>query len=197
MTWGARELPPDFSWENMNDTIDHLNKWLLNREGRSLDGHQLYRLVWSDSCFENRYGTFREFAGDLFIREVTGVRLVPKYNYIRERYIFEKWAPGSMTQNSETPDAANGDYIPVYVFESSNRKFLEPNKKVLTFLLDFMRGQIRTDREIPQELQDEKEIQYAVDSMDTHPMFSTSGETRDSVAYTRELKDKEWPSTVQ
>lgn len=180
----------------MEETLEQLNKFLLEQGGRSIDGKQMYRLVWSDDCWENRFGTFREFIGNIFLREFTGVRKTPKYNYIKERYIFEKWAPGSITAHPETPDASSGDYIPVFVFENAQRNYLDPNRKVLTFLLNYMKGQIKKDDEIPQELLDEKEVQQMIDSMDVHPSFSTHGATRDSVAYTKEIKDK-WPLDVQ
>lgn len=170
--------------------IEHLNKWLIDQGGTALTGQPVYRLIWSDKALENRFGTFNDFTeGGLFIRQVTETRLVQKYNYIHERWILEMWAPGDLTAHKETPDAMNGDYIPVYVFEGKNRKYLAPTRKVLRFILGFMRGSIPQDEEIPQELLDDKEIENQVDSMMDHPDFKTSGPTRNSIAYTKGLRD--------
>src|SRR5487761_29066 len=168
--------------------VERLNKW-LEKFGRSITGQVIYRLVWSNRIFEHRFGTFRDFTDSgLFIHEVKEVRYVRKYNYINERWIFEKWAPGNLTAHQENPDAMNGDYIPVYVFEDSKRRYLSPNEKSLKFIIDFMHGQIKQDAEIPQELIDAKEVEYIVDSMGDHPDFSTFGEIRNAIGYTKGLK---------
>lgn len=169
--------------------VERLNKWLKDK-GLSITGQVLYRLVWSNSTFEHRYGIFNDFtSSELFIRQVKETRLVRKYNYINERWILEKWAPGNLTANRETPDAMNGDYIPVYVFETKDGKYLAPTERALKFILDFMNGMVEKDREIPPELQEQKEIEAQVDSMMDAPEFRTTGPTRNAVAYTKGLKN--------
>ena len=163
--------------------VESLNLWLAE-QGRSLEGKVLYRLVWSEKIYENRFGTFCDYTSDgLFIREVKETRLTRKYNYIKDRYILEKFAPGNLTASVETPDAINGDYIPVYVFEDKNGKYLPPTQKVLRFILGHMRGSIPRDEEPPEELMEDP-CQF-----DTHPDFRTSGPTRNAIAYTKGLKN--------
>lgn len=165
-----------------------LNNWLRD-QGISITGQVMYRLVWSESIYENRFGKFRDFTSSgLFVREVTETRRVRKYNYIHERFILEKWAPGNLTANRELPDASNGDYIPVYVFEDKKGNYLPPTERALKFILDYMNGRVDKDSEVPQELLDEKEIKYQVESMDNHPDFSTSGEARNAIAYSKGLR---------
>jgi hypothetical protein len=172
--------------------IERLNKW-LETQGKTVEGKIFYRLVWSNKIFENRYGLFRDFTeSGLFLREVYETRNVRKYNYIHERWVLEKWAPGSLTFCRELPDTIGGDYIPVYVYEDRNGNYLAPTEKSLKFILDFMSGQVRKDRVLSQEEVDEKEIAHDVEAMDTHPMFATHGESRDSVAYVKEIKGKEY-----
>ena len=169
--------------------VERLNKW-LETKGKSPDGKILYRLVWSDSIFENRLGTFNDFTeSGLFVRQITEVRRVRKYSYIHERYIFEKWAPGNMTASRELPDAFSGDYIPVYIFEDREGKYLPPTEKSIEFILNFMNGRITKDRVLSEEEIDNKGIAHEVEKMDTHPMFATSGESRDSIGYTKGLKN--------
>ena len=169
--------------------IERLNRWLENF-GRGPSGKILYRLVWSDKIFENRFGTFNDFSeSGLFLRQVKETRLVRKYNYIKERWVFEKWAPGDLTANKETPDSLSGDYIPVYVFEDSKGNYLQPNERALKFIIDVMNGQVRKENPPSQEMLEDKEIENQVDTMMDSPDFRTSGATRNAVAYTKELKN--------
>jgi hypothetical protein len=71
--------------------VQILNK-RLEKEGLSITGEVIYRLVWSNRIFENRFGNFRDFieGTNILIREVKETRLVRKYNYINERWILEK-----------------------------------------------------------------------------------------------------------
>lgn len=169
----------------MSTEIDIINKKLAG-EYVTLDGHKLFRLVWSESITENRYGTFREFTeGGLFIREVTETRRVRKYNYIHNRWVFEMWAPGNLVANRETPDAANGDYVPVYVFESGTGLYLPPNEKVVRFLIAALYGRVKKDEMPSQAYLEEREIQRTIESMDDHPnWFQTRpGIARNAVWY--------------
>lgn len=165
--------------------IEQLNA-KIGYEYRSLDNRALFRLIWSESAFENRYGTFREFTeSGIFIREVTETRRVRKYNYIHNRWIFEAWAPGNLTANRETPDAYNGDYVPVYVFENKNGEYLPPNEKVVRFLIAAVYGRVKKDEIPSQAYLEEREIQASVASMDDHPSWfqTRPGEARNAIWY--------------
>lgn len=165
--------------------IEELNNRIGN-EYMSIDGRRLFRIIWSESAFENRHGTFREFTeSGLFIREVTETRRVRKYNYIHNRWIFEAWAPGNLTANRELPDATNGDYVPVYVFENKRGEYLPPNEKVARFLIAAVYGKIKKDEIPSQAYMEEKEIQAQVESMDDHPSWfqTRPGEARNAIWY--------------
>ena len=165
--------------------IEALNN-RIGSEYRSIEGHVLFRIIWSESAFENRYGTFREFTeGGLFIREVTEVRRTRKYNYIHYRWIFEAWAPGNLTANRETPDAAGGDYVPVYVFENKSGEYLPPTEKVVRFLIAAVYGKVKRDEVPSQAYLEEREIQSATEAMDDHPAWfqTRPGEARNSIWY--------------
>lgn len=167
------------------EVVDVLNKKLAG-EYVTIDGHKIFRLVWSESTFENRYGTFREFTeGGLFIREVTETRRTRKYNYIHNRWIFEMWAPGNLTANRELPDAANGDYVPVYVFEDRGGNYLPPNEKVVRFLIAALHGKIKRDEIPSREYLEEREIQKTMETMDDHPSWfqTRPGDTRNAIWY--------------
>ncbi len=90
------------------------NNRLRDLFGLYYDGHPLYRLVWSDSQIEKRFGTWQEWAGDIFIREFTGIKEVPKYPYAAARWILER-REGHIP-NPELPEQIC--YEPKWVFEN-------------------------------------------------------------------------------
>src|SRR5229473_604785 len=109
---------------------DHLKQYGLN------DFRQpLYRIVWSDYQTEHRRGIFREFLGKTFLREFIGIKEVPKYNYILERWILERWFPGNMTYCPEIPESISGSYEPIYVFQDKFGNFLPVNLKVAELIV--------------------------------------------------------------
>jgi len=103
------------------------NKRLKDTYSSNLRGEALFRISWSDSQTENRWGTFRDTVGEVFIREVSERRVCKKYPHIKERWVLERWMPPSLLQDAkkELPDAAqNGSYEPIYVFENEDGNFL-------------------------------------------------------------------------
>jgi hypothetical protein len=162
----------------------------LSKQGTSITGKVIYRLVWSEHIFEYRHGLFRDFTpSGLFIREVVETRKARKYNYIKERFILEKWAPGNLTANAELPDAINGDYLPIYVFEDKKGDYLAPTRKALEFIVNYMQGKVPQDEEIDPRILEEKEMKYMIESFEDVPDFRTSGEVRNAVAYARGLRN--------
>ena len=113
--------------------IDIINKRLVNVYGKSLDGRANYRLVWSDSQFETRVGDFSEYYGDIFVRNYKGAKEVPKYNYIKERWILEKL---EYISNPEILTSNNGTYEPIWVFQDKNGNYLDPIWRAVEFILD-------------------------------------------------------------
>lgn len=82
-----------------------LNRWLEETYGKTVDGKPLFRLVWSDEQFEHRLGTFRDFYGDILVREVTEVRYTLKYPFIDPpTWVLEKIYP-------VTPEAVNAGLV--------------------------------------------------------------------------------------
>ena len=165
--------------------VDALNK-KIGSEYMTLDGHKIFRLGWSESLFENRHGTFREFTeGGQFLREITETRRVRKYNYIHNRWIFEMWAPGNLVANPETPDAINGDYVPIYVFEDRHGGYLPPNEKVVRFIIAALHRKVRQDEIPSQEYLDQREIEHQVEMMDDHPSWfqTRPGAARNAIWY--------------
>ena len=76
------------------------NQRLLEWYGRHrFDTRPLFRVVVAGEEFEKRLGTFNDFHGDIWHRQVTEVRLVPKYPYLPpETYVFESLRPNAVPE---------------------------------------------------------------------------------------------------
>src|ERR1700694_5267166 len=79
----------------------------------------MFRLSWSDDQFELRKGTYCLYMGEVFIKEEKRTERVHKYNWIRERWILEKWTPpDQIKEKDELPEWQKGSYECFYVFET-------------------------------------------------------------------------------
>lgn len=115
--------------------IAAINKFLL-KQGTTLRGEPLLRLVWSTDQTEIRLGTFNDFYGHIFVRTVREVRMVHKYPYLRDRWVLEMWIPPAALQgNPELVNSHEGSYEPIYVFEDAKGQYLEPNFRVVELIV--------------------------------------------------------------
>ena len=141
--------------------------------GKNLREEPLYRIVWSDYQTELRYGRFREFFGKIFLREIVGTKEVPKYNFISERWILERWFPPEQVYNPEIPMSAQGSYEPIYVFQDKFGGYLHPNQRVTEIIIGRAEHPIRKtpeERKTEEEEREEKEIQYYMDYLEVSPI---------------------------
>jgi len=177
-----------------DEELVQLNKW-LKMQGVESGGRAMYRIVWSETQFENRRGKFKYFPDPqrrAFI-EVDEIRRMKKYPYIRDRFIFEKWAPGNIAWSEELPDSVNGDYIPVFTFEDGAGNMLPVAQRSAAFIVNCLEGKMDKSVEPDEETLNKMQEQQMFEEINNHPYFSTHGEIRDSVAYTQEIGDKKWP----
>ena len=149
--------------------VEFINRWLMDQE-KKLNGEPIYRLVWSDDQTEIRSGTFNDFSpSGLYLRTVTETRECPKYSYIRERWVLEKWVPPEQSATHEIPSSMFGTYEPLYVFENSAGEYLAPNRRVVEFIINVKRRQLDhmspSDRAEFFEMQDQKAFQETYDSL--------------------------------
>lgn len=74
------------------------NRRLLEWYGRHRhDSRPLFRVVRAGDEFERRFGTFNDFYGDIWYRQVTEERIVPKYPYLPpETFVFESLRPNAL-----------------------------------------------------------------------------------------------------
>jgi len=126
---------------------DYLKRWGVNPQG-----DPIMRLVWSDDQRELRRGEFNEFYGDILLRTVTGVQEVPKYSWIHERWILERWAPPESVKHDDLPEWQKGSYEPIYVFQDKFERLLPLSLRVVELICSAMFNQPPTKQQISSEL---------------------------------------------
>ena len=143
--------------------------WILEKRfGKELTGEPRFRISWSDSQIEKRLGTYNIYSGPIFLRTETGVREVPKYPYIKERFVLERLIYHS---NPELP-ASRISYEPLYVFEDSKCESLPLSEKVAIIVCSLCLNPVTNAlqrQRLFEELEEkelQKEIAYFEDVLD-------------------------------
>jgi hypothetical protein len=156
------------------ENVKVINKRLLELYGTALDGSPRFRLVWSDSLTEKRFGTFEKFTeGGIFLgREENVVKECKKYEYIKERWILEAYMPEQRTN----PEIRAGDsYEPLFVFWKKDRSYLKPAWFAIEYIIQrylwAMSGEVPRRNEAMDRKEDEealeKETQDFVDYLES------------------------------
>lgn len=110
----------------MNYNLQSINRRLIEFYGISLSGQAIFKLVWSGDVTEKQDGEHHEFdASGKLLRIFKGIKEVPKYQNtgVFDRYVLETFAPNGQD-----------DYEPVFVFQTSDRKFLPPAWKAIEMI---------------------------------------------------------------
>lgn len=143
--------------------MQEIISWLEKQE-RSRLGDPLFRLVFSDHEVEMRKGEFREFHGDIYLRTFKGTKEVPKYPYIKGRWVLEIWVSPELAFCDELPHSNRGSYEPFYVFEDANGNSLPVTIKVIEFIIGrWRRGPVKSPE--PEEVETiDPRIEEAMDS---------------------------------
>ena len=103
------------------EPLEEINRRLSDRYGKFEDGQPNWRVVWSDEQLEMRHGTFNKITeGGLYLGQETGVREVPKYPYIKNKFVLEKLVPIGIITDGMLDKVS---YEPIWTFED---KFGEP-----------------------------------------------------------------------
>lgn len=143
------------------------------------DTEPIFRLVWSEDQFELRRGTFNEFYGKIFLREVTGVRQVRKYNYIHEKWVLEQWYPPQFCNQEELPESRRGSYEPIYVFQDKRGNALPVKKAVIEYIIHTRFQPKESDLHRKTRYQAEDEAISAADSAYYEDALEVNGSVTD------------------
>lgn len=121
------------------ETIESINRQLIDLFGiDTVTGQAMWRVVWSEDQFEHRYGTYTDYTpdGNIFLREVTETRYVPKYRqWIKERYVLERLVLIPEVSMAELP-AVKMSYEPMYPFQANTGEYLPPRLDAAKFIID-------------------------------------------------------------
>lgn len=118
------------------EDIKRINKYLKSQYGTALDGPAKFRVAWSEDLFETRKGLFSELA------IVEEVRRVPKYSYIKDKFILEVYTRafpdtfGSAISESQFKVLVSDGYEPLRVFQTRKNEYLPPNLDVCKVICD-------------------------------------------------------------
>jgi len=120
------------------ETINSINQQLVDLFGiDTISGLPIWRIVWSEEQFENRYGTYDDITpGGLYLRTVTEVRLVPKYRqWIQKKYVLERLVVIPEINSDELPDTKIS-FEPLWTFEDKDGNYLPPKLEAAKFIID-------------------------------------------------------------
>jgi hypothetical protein len=152
-----------------------LVEYLTNRGGRALDTRPKFRLVWSNDT-ERRHGTYKDFYGPIFLREVTEWREVRRYNYIDDRWILETLEFG------DSPElGTRSSYEPLFVFQTSDKTPIEPTRELIAAVLYALENPEKASQLTEDEFWNRKYLKM-LESLDTTP-FDGALERGEAVSF--------------
>jgi len=132
-----------------------LNDWLKEAYGTTIDGLPLFKLIWSTNVTEMRKGTFRDYYGEVIIREVTEVRECLKYPLAQERWILEviKLVPESIYGIELF---TKWTYEGIYTFQDKDDNYLELSREMLevAMYLFFLYGKMTWNERLENRMKD-------------------------------------------
>lgn len=117
----------------LTEKIETINTQLVDLFGiDTITGMAIWRVVWSDDQREKRLSVFTE-AGIELIYPV--VMELPKYAYIKERYVLERLVVVPEINQDEIP-ASKLSYEPIWVFRDKDGNYLPPKLAAAKFVVD-------------------------------------------------------------
>src|SRR6266699_1879734 len=127
----------------MNESIETINQRLIDYFGY-FQGTEFpnYRVVWSDDQFEKRFCSHTNSGVELLQPDV---RLVPKYSYIRAKYILEKAC--IVPLGTELIDKISMEVV--WTFEDKNGNALPPVWKAIELLIYTINNAIANKSDYP------------------------------------------------
>ena len=97
--------------------IEEVNKKIKELYGRITDDKPIFRVVWSADQYEDRFGEYNDFYGEIFLRTYVGVRRVLKYQEDPPSYVLERLIPNT----SEDLPMTKLSYEPLYFFKNGDK----------------------------------------------------------------------------
>lgn len=133
----------------MSEQIKILNQRLSDNYGKFEDGRPIWRLVFSDSQFEKKFGRYTDYTTNgMFIKQVEEVREVKKYPYDIGKWILERLVPVPPYNQMELVTQTTS-YEPVWTFEDANNNPLPPTWKAIELIIFSIHREVAKRFRIP------------------------------------------------
>lgn len=100
----------------------------------TVSGQQMWRLVWSDDQYEKRETDCTD-AGIQLLYPI--VKELPKYTYIKARYVLEHLVAVPEINSHELP-AQKTSYEPVWTFETKSGEYLPPHLEACKYIINLV-----------------------------------------------------------
>lgn len=113
------------------EEVKIINKKLIDYFGKFENGEANFRVVWADNEIEKRF-IYETREGFHLITPILSD--VPKYSYIKNRFILERIVPVPDSAKKELLDKKLS-YEPIWVFEDGNHEALPPDWDVINILV--------------------------------------------------------------
>jgi hypothetical protein len=142
--------------------IDYINKQLKDRFGiNTVNRKPMYRVVWVDEQYrEKRLSKFTPAGIELIHKEVQDL---PKYYYIKDRWVLEQLVIIPDIQADELPANENQEsYEPLWTFEGRNKELILPKLNACLLVIDTMLA-----------VRGKKSLRKYVDAMKDNPIEET------------------------
>lgn len=124
----------------LTEQVESINRQLIDLYGiDTSSGQPIFKVVFSEEEFEKRLGTYDDFTrSGIYIRTVTEVREVPKYNqWIKEKYVLERLV---IIPDINLPEFTHEklSYEPLWIFQDNNSHYLPPRLDAAKLVIDTM-----------------------------------------------------------
>jgi hypothetical protein len=140
------------------EKIEDLNFWLKRDYGCHTDGRPWFRIVFSEGLLEKRWMTHTDDGFQLLYPEV---REVPKYNYIKEKYVLERIV--TIIPGVETDLVEREPYEILWTFMDRFENYLSPRFAACKFIIEQIyenkRQGIRKIKNPADEIEEEQRLE--------------------------------------
>lgn len=129
------------------EDINLINVQLIDKYGITLDGKPKFRIVWSENELEHRKTSYRN--GIVLIHpEIVELK---KYNYLKDRWILERWVAHSSTAELVTTEG--GSYEAVWAFQGPNHEYIRPVWRAVEILVAAAEGNLDYEKLTPKDFE--------------------------------------------
>jgi hypothetical protein len=168
------------------ESVEVINKRLVEYYGTIWDGRPAWRIVWSDDQLEKRFGEYTDSVGDILIRTVKEVREVPKYWWKKGYYVLERLFEVPEHQRGELLTSTS--YEPIWFFEDKNGNPLPPKWEAIQFAIKAIYDQLEHKgnvKYVDPDMKEETKIQDEIVRVEKmkEDLFGNETDISDHLAY--------------